>query len=391
MFSICIGSVIGQWKADPIDDTAGPPEPAYLTLPIVAIAVVAEPAFTFAQVTHLLPLRMKYIDHGACGGPEVLRLAESQLPALGASEVLIEVAAAGVNRPDVFQRRGSYPPPRGASPVLGLEVAGVVVARADNVTQWNIGDAVCALTPGGGYAEYCTAPASHCLPVPRGLSLLEAASLPENFLTVWSNVFSRGRLKPGESVLVHGGSSGIGLTTIQLAKVFGSTVFTTVGTDAKGEACRALGADVVINYRRQDWVAEVRAQTGNRGVDVILDMVGGTYVDGNLRSLAVDGRLVQISFLQESKVLIDAMPILIRRLTWTGSTLRPQSVEEKAGLVRSVRENIWPLLESGSVRPVIHATFPLSAASAAHQMMEESKHIGKIMLQMRTTEELTPG
>lgn len=328
---------------------------------------------------------MKYIDHGAGGAPEVLRLAESQLPALGASEVLIEVAAAGVNRPDVFQRRGSYPPPRGASPVLGLEVAGVVVARAENVTQWNIGDAVCALTPGGGYAEYCTAPASHCLPVPRGLSLLEAASLPENFLTVWSNVFSRGRLQPGESVLVHGGSSGIGLTTIQLAKVFGSTVFTTVGTDAKGEACRALGADVVINYRRQDWVAEVRAQTGNRGVDVILDMVGGSYVDGNLRSLAVDGRLVQISFLQESKVLIDAMPILIRRLTWTGSTLRPQSVEEKAGLVRSVRENIWPLLDSGSVRPVIHATFPLSAASAAHQMMEESKHIGKIMLQMRTT------
>ena len=327
---------------------------------------------------------MKYIDHGTGGGPEVLRLAESSLPVLGPNEVLLEVAAAGVNRPDVFQRRGVYPPPAGASPVLGLEVAGIVVAHADNVTQWSIGDAVCALTPGGGYAEYCTAPASHCLPVPRGLSLLQAASLPENFLTVWSNVFARGRLQAGETVLVHGGSSGIGLTTIQLAKVFGSTVFTTVSTDAKGDVCRALGADVVINYQRQDWVAEVRAQTGKRGVDVILDMVGGTYIDGNLRSLAVDGRLVQISFLQESKVMIDAMPIMIRRLTWTGSTLRPQSVEEKAGLVRSVREKIWPLLESGAVQPVIHATFPLSAASAAHQMMEESKHIGKIMFQMRT-------
>lgn len=313
----------------------------------------------------------------------MLHVAESSLPQLGPGEVLLAVHAAGVNRPDVLQRLGTYPPPRGASPVLGLEVAGTVVARAADVTQWNIGDEVCALTPGGGYAEYCSAPASNCLPVPQSLSLLEAAALPENLFTVWTNVFDRGRLRSGELFLVHGGSSGIGLTAIQLAKAFGATVYTTVSNAQKADACMKMGADAALNYRERDWALAISELTGKRGVDLILDMVGGSYAEKNLKSLAIEGRLVQISFLQDSKVLIDAMPIMTKRLTWTGSTLRPRTVDQKASIAHSLHDRIWPLIESGKVRPVIHATFPLAEANAAHRMMEESLHIGKIMLQVR--------
>lgn len=331
----------------------------------------------------MLPDTMQYIDHGAGGSSAAMKPSRGPLPAPRSGEVLIEVAFAGVNRPDVLQRKGEYPPPPGASPILGLEVAGRVVARADDVTQWQLGDTVCALTPGGGYAEYCTAPAAHCLPPPAGLSLEEAAALPETYFTVWTNVFERGGLKRGESFLVHGGSSGIGITAIQLAKAFGATVYATVGNDEKAAACRRLGADVVFNYRSQDWAKELWAATSKRGVDVILDMVGGRYMNQNLRSLAVEGRLVQIAFLEPSKSEIDAMPIMVKRLTWTGSTLRPRTLEQKAGIARALRENVWPLLERGIAKPVIHRTFPLAQARDAHDLMESSVHIGKIMLAVR--------
>jgi putative PIG3 family NAD(P)H quinone oxidoreductase len=326
---------------------------------------------------------MLYIDHGKGGPADVMKSAEGPMPQPQAGEVVVEVHYAGVNRPDVLQRSGSYPPPPGASPILGLEVAGRVSAVAPDVTQWKVGDLVCALTPGGGYAEYCAVPAPHCLPVPKGLSLQEAAALPENFYTVWTNVFDRGRLKAGETLLVHGGSSGIGLTAIQLAKAFGATVYTTVGSKEKAEFCRKIGADAAINYREQDFAAEVGQLTNKKGVDLILDMVGGPYIEKNLKSLALEGRLVQIAFLQESKVALDFLPILIKRLTFTGSTLRPRTVAQKAAIAQDLLKQVWPLLESGKVKPVIHATFPLKDAKLAHALMESSKHIGKIMLEVR--------
>ncbi|MFA5916393.1 MAG: NAD(P)H-quinone oxidoreductase [Burkholderiales bacterium] len=326
---------------------------------------------------------MFYIDHAKGGGADVMNLAEGPVPQPQAGEVLIEVRYAGVNRPDVSQRSGSYPPPPGASPILGLEVAGRVHAVAPDVKQWKAGDLVCALTPGGGYAEYCAVPAAHCLPIPKGLSLQEAAALPENFYTVWTNVFDRGRLKAGETFLVHGGSSGIGLTAIQLAKAFGATVYTTVGNQEKAQFCRNIGADAAINYREQDFVAELAQLTGKKGVDLILDMVGGPYIEKNLKSLALEGRLVQIAFLQGSKVALDVMPLMIRRLTYTGSTLRPRTVAQKAAIAQDLHKHVWPLLESGKVKPVIHASFPLKDAKLAHELMESSKHIGKILLEVK--------
>jgi putative PIG3 family NAD(P)H quinone oxidoreductase len=326
---------------------------------------------------------MLYIDHGKGGSADVLKPAEGPIPQPRAGEVVIEVHYAGVNRPDVLQRSGNYPPPPGASPFIGLEVAGRVSAVAADVTQWKVGDLACALTPGGGYAEYCAVAAPHCLPVPKGLSLKEAAALPENFYTVWTNVFDRGRLKAGEAFLVHGGSSGIGLTAIQLAKAFGATVYTTVGNKDKAEFCRKMGADAAINYREQDFATEVAQLTNKKGVDLILDMVGGSYIEKNFKSLALEGRLVQIAFLQESKVALDCMPIMLKRITFTGSTLRPRTVAQKAAIAQDLLKQVWPLLESGKVRPVIHATFPLKDAKLAHELMESSKHIGKIMLEVR--------
>jgi putative PIG3 family NAD(P)H quinone oxidoreductase len=330
---------------------------------------------------------MRYIDHGEGGPASVMKLAEGPKPALKAAEVLIEVHYAGVNRPDLMQRSGSYPPPPGASPILGLEAAGKVVETAPDVAQPKVGELVCALTPGGGYAEYCAAPAVHCLPIPKGLSVQEAASLPENWFTVYDNVMTRGRLKAGESILVHGGSGGIGLAAIQLAKVLGgATVYTTVGTAEKAAYCRQMGADVALNYRTQDWAAELAQLTGKRGVDVILDMVGGDYVMKNLRSLALEGRLVQIAFLKESRIAdFDALPILIRRLTFTGSTLRPRTVEQKAAIAEALRRHVWPLFESGQLKSFVHRTFPLAEARAAHELMESSAHIGKILLEVRAS------
>jgi putative PIG3 family NAD(P)H quinone oxidoreductase len=326
---------------------------------------------------------MLYIDHGKGGPADVLKPAQGLIPQPQAGEVVIEVHYAGVNRPDVLQRSGNYPPPPGASPFIGLEVAGRVSAVASDVTQWKVGDLVCALTPGGGYAEYCAVPAPHCLPIPKGLSLQEAAALPENFYTVWTNVFDRGRLKAGETFLVHGGSSGIGLTAIQLAKAFGATVYTTVGNTEKAAFCRKMGADAAINYREQDFAAEIGQITNKKGVDLILDMVGGPYIEKNFKSLALEGRLVQIAFLQGSKVTLDCMPIMLKRITFTGSTLRPRTVAQKAAIAQDLLKHVWPLLESGKVKPVIHATFPLKDARLAHELMESSKHIGKIMLEVR--------
>ncbi len=326
---------------------------------------------------------MLYIDHGKGGPADVMKPAEGPIPQPQAGGVVVEVHYAGVNRPDVLQRSGRYPPPPGASPILGLEVAGRVSAVASDVTQWKTGDLVCALTPGGGYAEYCAVPAWHCLPIPKGLSPQEAAALPENFYTVWTNVFDRGRLKAGETFLVHGGSSGIGLTAIQLAKAFGATVYTTVGNKEKAEFCRKMGADAAINYREQDFAAEIGQLTNKKGVDLILDMVGGPYIEKNFQSLAFEGRLVQIAFLQGSKVTLDCMPIMLKRITFTGSTLRPRTVAQKATIGQDLLKQVWPLLESGKVKPVIHATFPLRDARLAHELMESSKHIGKIMLEVK--------
>jgi NADPH:quinone reductase len=334
-------------------------------------------------MTMSLPDTMKYIDHGKGGPASCLQVGHRPVPELRAGEVLIEVAYAGVNRPDIMQRAGLYPPPPGASPILGLEVAGKVVARGAEVTQWHVGDTVCALAPGGGYAEYCAAPASNCLPIPKGLTLVEAAALPENYFTVWTDVFERGRLQSGETFLVHGGSSGIGITAIQLARAFGARVYTTVGNAEKIEAVRKLGADAAINYKEQDWAEEISRLTGGRGVNCILDMVGGDYIQKNLQSLALEGRLVQIAFQLGAQGELDCMPILVKRLTFTGSTLRPRSIEEKGAIARALRENVWPLLEAKKVRPVIHASFPLAEVRKAHELMETSAHIGKIMLAVR--------
>ncbi len=331
-----------------------------------------------------LPHSMKYIDHGQGGAADCMQIKSGPLPQLKPGEVLIEVAYAGVNRPDVAQRSGKYPPPPGASPTIGLEVSGQVVARAADVTRWNVGDKVCALTPGGGYAEYCATPASSCLPLPAGLSMREAGALPENFFTVWTNVFDRGRLAAGETFLVHGGSSGIGITAIQLAKAFGATVYTTVGNAEKAAAVKRLGADAAINYRTQDWAEEIARLTEKRGVNLILDMVGGPYIEKNLKSLAPDGRLVQIAFLQASRNEIDLLPIMVKRLTVTGSTLRPRTIEAKAAMAQSLLTKVWPLIEARKVGTLIHAEFALADAPRAHELMEGSTHIGKIVLKVRS-------
>jgi putative PIG3 family NAD(P)H quinone oxidoreductase len=326
------------------------------------------------------PARMRYMAVRTPGPPDALAPAETEVPTLRPGEVLIQVAYAGVNRPDCLQRAGRYPPPPDASPILGLEVGGEIVLLGEGASGWRVGDTVCALTPGGGYAEYCATPADWCLPVPRGLSRLEAASLPENYFTVWHNVFDRGQLKSGETLLVHGGSSGIGLTAIQLAKAFGASVITTVGSAEKAQACRAAGADHALNYREQDFVAEVAAITSKRGVDVVLDMVGGDYIEKNLRCLAVDGRMVLIAFLRGSRAEIDWRFVMMKRQTITGSTMRASPHERKAEIARALRERVWPMVESGVVKPMIYRVFPLDEAPAAHALMESSRHIGKIML-----------
>jgi len=326
---------------------------------------------------------MKAIAITQPGGPEVLQLIERADPVAGVGECLIRVQAYGINRPDVLQRKGAYPPPAGASDLPGLEIAGTIEsgdAQALAAAGLKVGDAVCALVAGGGYAELCVAPVVQCLPVPKGWSMAEAASLPETFFTVWSNVFERARLQPGESLLVHGGSSGIGVTAIQIAKALGSTVLVTVGTADKAKACLALGADVAINYREQDFVEAVKAATGGRGVDVILDMVAGSYVARNVQCLADDGRAVIIAVQGGVKAEFDAGQVLRRRLTITGSTLRPRSVAFKAGIARALRERVWPLLESRAIAPVIFRQLPASEAAAAHALMESGEHVGKIVL-----------
>lgn len=330
-----------------------------------------------------MSLRCTFIDHGTGGAPDCLRLAEREMAAPAGRQVLIEVAYAGVNRPDVLQRSGSYPPPPGASPYLGLEVAGTVIAVGPDATRWQVGDRVCALTPGGGYAQYCLADERHCLPVPRGLDLLSAAAIPENYFTVWTNVFERARLAAGEKFLVHGGSSGIGLTAIQLARAFGAEVWTTVGNQEKAEACLKAGAQHALIYRDTDFEADIRQATGGQGVDVILDMVGGAYINKNLRLLAVNGRLVQIAFLEGSKAEIDALPIMTKRLSFTGSTLRPRSDEDKGAIAQALADKVLPLMEQGRCLPLIHQVFPLEEAAQAHALMESSRHIGKIMLKVR--------
>jgi putative PIG3 family NAD(P)H quinone oxidoreductase len=302
------------------------------------------------------------------------------VPEPGAGEVLIKVAAAGVNRPDMMQRKGLYPPPPGATDVPGLEVSGTVVSVGQNVSEPPINSEVCALVTCGGYAEYCLAAASICLPVPEKISLVNAAGIPETFFSVWTNVFKRGRLKAGESLLVHGGSSGIGTTAIQLGKAFGATVYITAGTSDKCEFCNNLGADAAINYREQNFSEEINRLTEGKGVNVILDMVGGPYFPKNIRLLADEGRLVQIALMQGSKAEVDFRSLLLKRVTLTGSTLRPRSVEEKTKIAQALQKNVWPLLESGAIRPIIHETFPLKQASEAHCLMESSAHIGKILL-----------
>jgi len=327
-----------------------------------------------------LPTQMKAIAIAKPGGPEVLELREIARPEPRHGEILIRVEAAGVNRPDTIQRMGLYPPPPGAPETPGLEVAGEVVATRPGVTLWKAGDRVCALLGGGGYAEYATVHETHALPIPKGFSAIEAAALPETFFTVWTNVFERGALKAGETFLVHGGTSGIGTTAIQLANCFGARVFATAGSAEKCAACLQLGAEAAINYREQDFVTEVKALTGGRGVDVILDMVGGPYIPRNIQSAAPDGRIVSIAFLQGSVAEVNFMPVMLKRLTLTGSTLRPRGIEEKAALARALREKVWPLIEAGRVRPRIDATFPLADAAKAHELMEKSTHIGKIVL-----------
>ncbi|MCC6868605.1 MAG: NAD(P)H-quinone oxidoreductase [Burkholderiales bacterium] len=326
---------------------------------------------------------MRHVDFREPGPPSVLVVAEGPVPLPKPDEVLIEVAYAGVNRPDCIQRAGNYPPPPGASPVLGLEVAGRIAAIGAGVEGWKVGDGVCALTPGGGYAEYCVTPAGFCLPPPEGLSLAQAACVPETYFTVWYNLFDRLHFAAGESVLIHGGSSGIGLTAIQLCKAFGATVYTTAGSDEKVAFCRTMGADHAINYRTQDWAAEVWRISQKKGVDVVLDMVGGDYVAKNLRSLAPDGRLAQIAFLQASTVELDMRAIMMKRLTVTGSTLRASPVARKVALAQALRKDVWPLFTAGKLRVVLAQTFPLADAAGAHALMESGTLIGKIALAVR--------
>jgi NADPH2:quinone reductase len=316
----------------------------------------------------------------APGGPDMLVPEQRPMPQLADGEVLVKVAAAGVNRPDVAQRQGNYPPPKGATDIPGLEIAGEVVALGPGAKRWKLGDQVMALVVGGGYADYCPAHESHCLPVPARLSIVEAAAVPETFFTVWHNTFERGRLAAGETLLVHGGSSGIGTVAIQLAKAFGAKVVTTAGSAEKCAACRKLGADVAVNYKAEDFVAATKAATAGKGADVVLDMVGGDYIERNYEAAAIDGRIVQIAFLGSSKATVDFRRLMLKRLTHTGSTLRARSVPDKAAIARAVEERVLPLIAAGKVKPLIDSTFPLKEAAAAHARMEASTHIGKIVL-----------
>jgi NADPH:quinone reductase len=325
---------------------------------------------------------MTVVEITTPGKPEVLKPAKRPLPQPRPGEVLIRVEAAGVNRPDVLQRMGNYPVPAGASDIPGLEVAGTVVALGDGVTEWKVDDRVCALVQGGGYAEFCTAHGSNCLPIPHGLSALEAASLPETFFTVWSNVFGRAGLKKGETFLVHGGSSGIGVTAIQIVRALGHRVFTTAGSPEKCAACVALGAERAINYKVEDFVEVIKTATSGRGVDVILDMVAGDYLQRDVNVLADDGRIVVIAFLGGVKSIIDIGQVMRRRLSITGSTLRPRDASFKAEIAAALKKNVWPLIESGAIKPVIHAMFPLDEAAHAHALMESGQHIGKIVLRV---------
>ena len=323
---------------------------------------------------------MRAVEISKPGPPEVLKAVERPDPMPAAGEVRIRVAAAGVNRPDVLQRRGAYPPPPGASDLPGLEVAGEIDMLGSGVSEWHVGDRVCALLAGGGYATVCTAPAVQCLPIPRGMDFVAAAAMPETFFTVWTNVFDRGKLRSGESALFHGGSSGIGTTAIQLAVARGSRVFATAGSDEKCRACEQLGAERAINYRRDDFVDAIKQLTGGRGVDLILDIVGGDYIARDLAALAIEGRLVVIGFMGGDTATIDFRRVLGRRLTITGSTLRPRSVAEKGEIATALRWEVWPLVEQGVVKPIVYRTFPLDDAAAAHSLMESSEHVGKIVL-----------
>jgi NADPH2:quinone reductase len=326
-----------------------------------------------------LPTKMTAIGIKGAGGPDMLAPEQRPVPTPGSGEILVKVAAAGVNRPDVMQRMGLYPPPPGAPDIPGLEVAGEVVALGTNVKRWKLGDRVMALVVGGGYAEYCIAHESHVLPV-SGLSMIEAAAIPETFFTVWHNTFERGGLKSGETLLIHGGSSGIGTTAIQLAKAFGARVITTAGSQEKCEACRKLGADVAVNYKTEDFVTATKTATGDKGAEVIVDMVGGDYIARNYEAAAVEGRIVQIAFQGSPKATVDFRRIMLKRLHHTGSTLRSRSVADKGAIARAVEENVLPLIAAGRVKPIIYKTFPLSKAAAAHALMESSAHIGKIVL-----------
>jgi putative PIG3 family NAD(P)H quinone oxidoreductase len=327
-----------------------------------------------------LPATMTAIEIVRPGGPEVLTPTTRPVPKPAAGELLVAVEAAGINRPDILQRQGGYAPPPGASDIPGLEIAGRVVALGEGVSGWKIGDGLCALVAGGGYAEFCTVPAPQALAIPKGYDMVRSGAIPETFFTVWTNVFERGRLKSGESFLVHGGTSGIGTTAIQLARAFGARVFATAAGPDKCAACVKLGAERAIDYRAEDFVAVLGGILGERGVDVILDMVGGDYIARNLKILALEGRLVQIAFLQGSKVELNLLPLMMKRQTLTGSTLRPRSIAEKGAIAQALRDKVWPLLEAGKVAPVVHATFPLAQAADAHRLMETSSHIGKIVL-----------
>jgi NADPH:quinone reductase len=330
-----------------------------------------------------IPQTMSYVHASAPGAPEVLGIAEGPVPSPKADELLIRVEAAGINRPDVLQRQGSYPPPPGASPVLGLEVAGEVVAAGPDVRGFSVGEKVCGLANGGGYAAFCVVPAAQCLPWPKGYSAVQAGATPETAFTVWANVFRMGRLVAGETLLVHGGTSGIGVTAIQFAKEFGATVYATAGSEEKCAACLKLGASAAINYRTQDFAAEVKTLTGGKGVNVILDMVGAPYATKNVRSLGTEGRLVIIAFLEGSKVAeFDFLPVMLRRLTITGSTMRPRTTAQKGEIAADLRTKVWPVLDAGRCAPVVHATFPMAQAAEAHRLMETSAHIGKIVLTM---------
>ena len=331
-------------------------------------------------MTETLPATMTAIEITEPGGPEVLRLVERPVPTAGHGEVLVRIQAAGVNRPDVLQRLGGYPPPPGASDIPGLEIAGTVVGLGAGVTDWKIGDPVCALVSGGGYAQFCTAPAAQALRVPSGFDMIRAAALPETYFTVWENVFRRAKLVGGERFLVHGGSSGIGTTAIQIANARGARVFTTAGSAEKCAACEGLGAERAINYRDEDYLAVVKDLTDGEGVDVILDMVGGDYIAKNIKALRTEGRLVFIAFLGGSKTDFDFLPLMIKRLSIMGSTLRPRSIEEKSAIAEELLREVWPLLDSGGIGPVIDSTYPLANAAEAHARMDSGAHIGKIML-----------